>query len=344
MRQIIIFCTFFIVVSAFFFSCDDSHDDEFGFLDDTGGNFVFFLNEGNYGWGVGTVDMYRFHNGEVTRNVFEEINGRPIGNVLQSAKFHNDKCYFAVNNSNKVVICDRKMKVQREIADINSPRYMYPVANNKMYVTSLYGNGIFVINLITNTLMKKIPMNGWTEGGFKTKEGFWVCNNDSKYLYLIDDEYDVLKDSIELKMGMTQIQIDKRGQAWILGKESLSGDSYLLKVDLKNKSIINQISVSGNIYPKIEYLKDHDIVYLLSDKLYVIKAMIDDFQPITLFEKEGANWYGLFVYHYGNTVFISDAKDYVKNSTTYHISPNGEIMDQFETGVITNGGLEFGEK
>jgi YVTN family beta-propeller protein len=344
MRQIGPFFGLVLLLSSLFIGCGNSDDDDFEIIDDkTASNTVYFLNEGNFGWGVGTVDMYQLNDKKVTKNIFQKTNGRPIGNVLQSAISHKNSYFFAVNNSNKVVVCDRKMKVEKEITDINSPRNLYPIDNNKMYVTSLYGNGIYVINLETNNVIKKIPINGWTEGGFQTDEGFWVCNNESKYLFLVDDENDVLKDSIELKSGMTQIQIDNRGQAWILGKESQSGDSYLLKVDLKNKSIINQISVTGSIYPKIEYLKKRDIIFLLSDKLYYIEAMQDDMQTQILFEKDDTNWYGMFVYKFGNSVFISDAKDYVKNSTTYHISSDGELIYQFETGIITNGGLELTE-
>jgi hypothetical protein len=45
------------------------------------GKGVFVLNEGNFTWGNGSLSLYSYDSTKIYNNLFQDINGRPLGDV-----------------------------------------------------------------------------------------------------------------------------------------------------------------------------------------------------------------------------------------------------------------------
>ena len=88
---------------------------------------ILIANQGNFGWGEGTLSTYNPNTKTVQNNVFKTINNQSLGNVFQSINKINGLYYFVINNSRKIIITDSTYSLIGEINELISPRYIYPV-------------------------------------------------------------------------------------------------------------------------------------------------------------------------------------------------------------------------
>ena len=179
---------------------------------------VFIANEGNFGWGEGTLSIYNPETKMVQHDVYKTKNGEALGNVFQSIAQWDNNFYFVLNNSGKIVVTDSNLIKTNEITGLISPRYMYILNSDKAYVTDLYANAISVINMSDYTISKTIPFNGWSEKGVVLNNEFWCTAPQSKYVYCIDIEKDELKDSVEIGFASESITWDHELQLRVLSK------------------------------------------------------------------------------------------------------------------------------
>lgn len=333
MRSLIIY-----LVLLTCFACSDDEQKPNGDNPPIEKNSVLIFNEGNFGWGVATIDIYDKKEKMLSRDVFQNTNKKPIGNVLQSGIWHEGNYFFAVNNSNKIVVCDVNLKIIKEISGIIAPRFIFPVGNNKLYVTNMYDNGVVVINTETLSREKTIHLNGWTEGGRLTSDDFWVCNKSNGWLYLIDIQGDIIKDSFSITAGLSFIEIANDGLAYVVGKELNQETSFLSKVNLAEKQILETIQFEGS-HPRLAYIFSENQMIILGTKIYTFNTAQNSLIVQTLFSKDKVNFYGLIIDEQSKEIYVSDVRDYVENSIIYRLNLNGEVQDQFEAGVISNGGI-----
>ena len=62
---------------------------------------VFIGCEGNFGWGNASFSIYNPENKTVSNQVFQSVNGIPLGDVAQSATEIDGKLYLATNGYQK---------------------------------------------------------------------------------------------------------------------------------------------------------------------------------------------------------------------------------------------------
>ncbi len=85
-------------------SCEKINPDEIvdtGFL-----HGAFITNEGGYGNSNGSVSYLDQDSLIIHNNIFHQLNGRPLGDVVQSISIHENRAYIVVNNSQKVEVID----------------------------------------------------------------------------------------------------------------------------------------------------------------------------------------------------------------------------------------------
>ena len=92
-------------------------------------NKVLITNEGNFGWGIGTISVYDPTSGAVIDKYDQQQNGgSTLGNVCQSITKYNNHYYIVMNNSNKIVVVNASDFVKTAIiTGFNSPRYILPI-------------------------------------------------------------------------------------------------------------------------------------------------------------------------------------------------------------------------
>jgi hypothetical protein len=124
---------------------------------------VYILNEGTFTFGNASISYYNPETKEVIQDVFYKVNGRLIGDVLQSAIIDEDQIWWVINNSQKVERTTKNsLKSKAVYAGFSSPRYAL-IDDGDLIVTELYGAGIWKLDTSMGCIEQNYPTGGWTE-------------------------------------------------------------------------------------------------------------------------------------------------------------------------------------
>lgn len=303
---------------------------------------VLITNEGNYGWGVGTISLYDPTSGAIIDKYDQQQNNNALlGNVCQSMTKYNDNYYIVMNNSNKIVVVNSPDFVKKAtINGFNSPRYMLQITYNKAYVSDLYANSIQIVDLNSNTISGSIPcMNGTEEMALIYNKAF-ITNSNSNYCYIVNTTTDAITDSINVGKGGSSIVIDKNSKVWILtsGNSAASQAGKLFRINPITLQIEQSLNFNSGDSPyKLCINKTHDTLYYLNNGVhqYLISSTTLPSSPLI---NQGLKFfYGLGVNPKDYTIYVSDAIDYVQKSTIEIYKPNGSFITNFKAGIISNG-------
>ncbi len=297
-------------------------------------NEVFIANEGNFGWGEGTLSIYNPETKTVQNEVFKSQNTKTLGNVFQSISQWNNTYFFVINNSGKIVVTDTSFNQTGTISGLTSPRYMYVVNSEKAYVTDLYANAISVVNLVDFSIIKTIPFNGWSERGLVFNNEFWCTAPESNFVYCIDIETDKLKDSIAIGFASESIVVDDEMQLWVLSKgdETKNISSALTIINPLSKQKVKTIELTG-LPSNLVFARLSNTIYFLNNGIYKM-LLSRDTVPQLWVPSEDRNLYALGVNPNGQNVYVSNIFDFVQKSSIYRYSVEGELLDEFKAGII----------
>src|SRR5690606_755393 len=67
-------------------------------------NGILVTNEGPFVNGTGTVSFISEDFSMVNQEIYRTVNGRDLGNIVQSMGFQDDNAYIVVNNSQKIQV------------------------------------------------------------------------------------------------------------------------------------------------------------------------------------------------------------------------------------------------
>ncbi|MDX9696855.1 MAG: hypothetical protein RBT49_13780, partial [Bacteroidales bacterium] len=148
----------YLIISLFIgilFSCDEENPTPTVKLADG----IYITNEGNWGQSNGSVSYYNYSTDSVYNDLFQNINGRSVGDVVQSSTVADSLIYIVVNGSNKIEIAHKSnLKEFDVITGIDNPRYL-KVKNSTGYLSQWGEEGvILVIDLSTNTISDTIDV------------------------------------------------------------------------------------------------------------------------------------------------------------------------------------------
>ena len=320
-----------VFASCLLVGCKDEDDNPVIVFD---GNEVLISNEGNFGWGEGSLSLYNPESKQVQNDVFKSRNGVGIGNVFQSISYHINQYFFVVNNSNKIVLATDSFQKTSEIIGLTSPRYFYRVADHKAYVTDLYSNSIAVVDMKALTVNSQITMNGWTEKAVVYDSSFWVTAPETEYVYLIDIATDSIQDSVQVGFAPESIVLDNNRMIWVLckGDAASSKSAKLVTINPKTKSITRSISVTG-LPVNLVYDNIFNKLFFLNDGVYSMAAE-STADPELWKSSNNNNFYGLGVNPNNGEVYVSDIHDFVQKSSVFRFSSEGVLLDEFKTGII----------
>lgn len=304
-------------------------------------NKVLIVNEGNYGWGQGSVSVYDPVSETVIQDYYSQQNNSTVGNVCQSITKHNNNYYIVINNSNKVIVVNANDFVKKAtITGLNSPRYLLPITYSKAYVSDLYQNSLQIVDLNTNTISGSIACkNGTEEMALIYNKAFVTCGN-SNYCYVVNTETDMVTDSINVGFGASSVVIDKNAKVWVLsgGNTSNSQTGKLIRINPLTLQIETNLSFTASDSPKsLRINKTRDTLYYLNKG--VNQFLISNNQlPVSPLVSQGTKvFYGLGISPKDYRIYVSDAIDYIQKSKIEMYDVNGNFKSSFLAGIISNG-------
>lgn len=293
---------------------------------------VYIVNEGNFNGGNASVSMFDPTSGEVANDIYSSQNNTSLGDVAQSINQVNGNYYVVVNNSGKIVVCNREFKKTAQISGLTSPRYILPISNRKAYVSDLYANAISIVDLNTNLKTGSIPCRGKTEQMVLMYNKVFVCNYDNEYVYVINGLKDQVEDSIAVGKNASSLVIDKEDKLWVLSASRLS------KIDATtNKAELVLNFQAGDSPFALCLNKTKDTLYYINSAIYRLEISATSLPSNPFIAAAGKNFYGLAVSPNDFNIYAADALDYVQRSNIYVFTPQGEQKNFFKAGINSNG-------
>ncbi len=344
-------CIFFLI-AVFISSCSKEEDGpkDTGFL-----HGLYIVNEGNFLSNNGSISYYNPDSAKVVNKLFQTINHRVLGDVVQSFGVADDKGFIVVNNSQKVEVVDMETFISiGTIIDTDYPRYFLRISESKGYLTNgALAGVIMVIDLKNLSITKEISVgNGpenlvrWGEKVFVANSGGWGYDNE---ISVVDIEADVVIDSVVVGDNPTDLAADKNGDIWVLCKGNVVYDQYwniidetdseIYVIDNDDLSIVKSFVVgqTGDYFNPVRLACSHDgntIYYLESDGIYSM-GITDASPPATPLIRR--SFYGIDVDQNNGTVYGLSTNNFTTDGYMFRYTPAGVLIDSLKAGIGPNG-------
>jgi hypothetical protein len=322
------------------FACSDNSGNT---ADSSTGELVI-LNEGAFGQGNASISVWNPETRDVRHNVFAVRNApRVLGDVLQSAVVHHDEIYLVVNNSRKIEIIDAESFASKRTITFSgqaSPRYLAISSSNVGYVSSLFTDYVYVVDLAQAVVTDSIFVGAGTEGihysnghvfvaknlnaDFSTASGIAVISTASNELVVV----------LETGPG-PQIIVENSGSLWVNTAGTWGGNNGgLVQISSSSRSVVQQIDLDQNT-SGLASSSTTSYIYLLSDGIQRINT--SNTQDIVRISE--SRYYAVSVAGKDDIVYGFDARNFAQSGMMYmYVNPLIRV-DSLRTGIVPRGVL-----
>jgi DNA-binding beta-propeller fold protein YncE len=339
MKQII----FLLLIALIAGSCRKP-DEPGGTLDNEGtlfrGDGVFIINEGNYTWGNGSISYFSYDSSKLMNDLFQKINGRPLGDVPNSMVIYDAYAYIVVNNSGKVeVVKSKSLESVATVTGLKSPRSIAVVDNNKAYVSNLYSDSLTIINLKNYTISGYINIRRTSESILLTGKKAFVSNwYGGNEIVVVNTDLDKMIDSIVVGKEPESMVIDNKYTLWVLCNGGWMRENFaeLVGINVQTNEVKKRL-IFPSILDSPSCLRtdgDGDTLYFLEKG---IKRMnIDEIiLPEEPFVTEGSRvFYNLGINPVNGDIFVTDVVDYQQNGFVLKYDNKGFSETVYQAGII----------
>lgn len=305
---------------------------------------VWLVNEGNFQFGNASIDVYLPDSQTIFKGVYKIANNKSLGDVAQTAVIFNKQLFTVVNNSSKIVVLNTND--YKELYTIalpgSSPRYLHFVNSDKAFLSELYANKIWVINPANGTLLDTISAQGWTEQMAQVDNNIFIAQrtrlNGSfvANILVVDASTNKTVQVIALPSEPNSLaQIGK--YIYVICEHNSTTNAKLICVDASTKSIVQTLEFTNGSSPfGIKSNPDKNELYWLNNGVFKMVANAGVLPASALITANNRNLYALNINSKNNEIYVSDAIDYVQSSSIFRYSANGDLIQTFKAGIITN--------
>jgi YVTN family beta-propeller protein len=337
---------FLIVLISVFSACKKDNNNPSGKYS----NGVLVTNEGVFGNGTGTVSFINRDNKTIENDIFEAVNNRPLGNVVQSLTVIGDKAYIVVNNANKIEIVNADdFEEEGAINGLDFPRFILSVGNYKAYV-SQWGTAtgeIKVIDLSTNAVTKTIATGTGAEAMLLSGSNVYVTNGGGfsydSTVAVININSETVTTTISVGTNPNSILKDANGDIWVLCAGKWKPDFSALEIKGSLVKISNNV-VTATYNFNSDFSQPADlIINKTGNKLYYSyngKVYTQDISAgsLQLTEFISRSFYSLGLDPVTEYLYGGDAGNFQSNGKVLRYnSSTGAVIDSFEAGIAPNG-------
>ncbi len=317
-------------------------------------NGIFVINEGAFGAANGSVTYISLNSGVVTENLFETVNGFPLGDIVQSMTIHNNKGYIIVNNSQKVeVVNSNDFTGIQTIGGLQGPRFF--VANGtKGYISDWFSNSIAVVDLNTNAITNNIAVGNGPEQMKIVNNALFVTNvggfgNDST-VSIINLLTETNIGTVQVGINPNSIQKDINGKLWVLcggstGPDYIGGTAddiqgSLWQINPATFQVEQQFTMAFSSHPlKLQINGTGDELFYLSGMDgYTGKVMKFPVNASTLPIQPSINkdFYGLGIDPLTGGILGAYVPGFSQNGFVFRYNSTAILMDSIMVGVAPN--------
>ncbi len=313
---------------------------------------VFILSEGNYMYGNASISFYDKEQKKIENTIFYRANSIPLGDQAQSIALRDNRLYINVCNSGKICVIDANTyKILGKFTEMVAPRYIHFLSDEKAYVSDLYSKSIYVVNLQSSSIIKKINIDNHSDNMYQhsseefVQVGKFVYVNSWSYddkILVIDTESDLVVDSIKVLPQPRKMVKDKNNKLWVLcdgGFEGsfFVGDKGIVKINPENNLIEKTFYINNSF--SVSDLKingSKDTLYYINNHVYRFSETDSELPNIAFIDADNRNLYALGIDPVSSDVYVSDAIDFLQKGIVYRYSSNAVLIDSFYCGIIPN--------
>ena len=317
---------------------------------------IFIINEGNFGVGNASIDFYQRDSNRLIKNVFETVNGRPLGDVAQAMTIFKNKGYIVLNGSAKVEVIDAKtFKSEASINGFSSPRCFVGVDENRGFVADWISNTVKEINLKTNAILASIAVGEGPEALLLVDSFLYVANsggfiNDSTVSVININTNQIVK---QIVVGDAPIAfaLDANKDLWVLcrgdykdfGMPEDDTKGALVKINTISQSVISKISIGeqGDHPDKMAISNDKQNVFIntgingANNGIYKI-GINENALPMNPFV--AGYFYGIGIDPLDDKIYAADPLDFSQDGIMWRYnSSTGTLIDSIRVGKVPNG-------
>lgn len=313
-----------------------------------GSNGVLLINQGNFGQGNGSIDVYYPASKEATPDAYRAANGEAIGGIIQSASIADDLLVVMVNqmgDAGKVVFADaatlEKEHELRDPATLYSPRYA-AVTNNHIFVSvwgpyetnySLKNSSIAVINRESHQLEKSIKVPAGPEGVLVEGNNLWVANSFTDSITVINVSTQQVVQKFKTVNKPKQVEKGPNGKIWVLAGDTISRynpSNFALEKKIKLPGSATKWQFVGNelYFLTQAYSPDWKNTY---NKLFKLDISQEAAQPQLVIDKDDTPLF--WVNPESKEIYLGVAAG-ADPGTLLRLSPDGTELDRQPAGVF----------
>lgn len=324
----------------------------------------YLLNEGNMGMNRASIDLFEYHNGTYTRDIFSERNPgitKELGDVGNDIKIYGTKAYATINVSNFIEVFD--IETGKHIKQIHVPNCRYlAFKDGKVYVSSYAGKVeinpnaergfVAEIDTLSLEVTRRVTVGYQPEEMVIKGNKLYVANSGGYRVPNYDTTVSVIDipsftetKKIDVAINLHRMQIDKAGDIYV----SSRGDYYnvepnLYVIDSNSDQVKQKLDI-----PVSNMTMDDDKLYYYATSYKhntggnnvsygilntLTKQVITDNIITDGTEKQIQIPYGIAVNPETKEIFMTDAQDYIGTGFVYCFSPEGKLKWKTTGGNI----------
>ncbi|WP_299390475.1 DUF5074 domain-containing protein [uncultured Gelidibacter sp.] len=314
-------------------------------------NGILITNEGGYSQGNGSVSFVSMDFSFAENSIFSKVNGKLLGDTVQSMAFHEDLAYIIVNNSQKIEVVNRYTfeSVATIDAGLNNPRFM-TILLGKGYVTN-WGDGsnpsddyVAVINLETKEVTSTIPVEEGPERIVSNGTAAYVAHKggygQNNIVSVINPNGTVLK-TIAVGDVPNSLVFDNLGRLHVLseGKPSWTTDETggkLSMIDVNSNTVVSTLEFGAKQHPaNLAY--EGSLYYTLDGDVFKLEVGSASLPTTSVVQGVSFNYMTIN----NGVLYGADAGNYTTNGTlkSYDLTTFA-AKNSKEVGIIP-GGIYF---
>lgn len=248
-------------------------------------------NEGPFNNGFGTVSFINSLLTEVDNDIYQDVNGDNLGNIVNSIGFNENDAYIVANVSNRITVVDRFTfeESARIETGLENPRY-FEAVNGKGYVSN-WGDPfvttddyIAVIDLTTNMVTATIPVGEGPERIITNGNRLYVALKGgfgfNNQVVVINPNTDTVETEITVGDVPESMAFSSTGDLWVLsqGNPSFSDNEtsgQFDRIDTLTQTVVETTAYTALEHPSYLNIVDDELFYYLNSAVY--KANTLDF-------------------------------------------------------------------
>lgn len=307
---------------------------------------VYVVCEGQYQVGDASLYVYDLKKDSVYGDIYKAVNGQSLGDIFQSMQLIGNSFFLCINNSNKVVVIDRKTWQLEGTINIPQPRYIVAVNDTLAYVSTLYSNNVYVINPQTLSVKGTVVMPAKNpEGMLLSGNSLYVCTWDtsSKNIYTLNAATGNIIQTISVAgYAPSQVLQDNEQKLWVLAGDPENNEvATFTRIDPVTGNIMKSFTFPAAANP-IKVAIHNDTLYFIeanynggtqNNGIYRM-SVNDNTLPTQAFISAQTNqyFYALGIDQFDN-IYVGDPKGFTQKGTVYIYHVDGALFKQFNVGT-----------